>query len=257
MISVKTGEEIEIMRHGGKILASILSEIARIVKAGITTNVLEKKARELISYHKVKSSFLNYNGYPAVLCTALNNQIVHSVPSERKLIEGDIISLDFGIVCQGFHTDAAVTLPVLGELSYDDWRRKNKGTAKLLDVTKHALSLGIAKVKAGRHLGEISHAIQEYVESSGFSVVRDLSGHGIGRQLHEQPYVPNFGGKNDGPVLEAGMTMAIEPMVTAGDWKVIQGEDGFSFDTADGSLAAHFEHTILVTENGADILTIA
>lgn len=257
MISVKTGGEIEIMRRGGKILASILSELARTVRTGITTNDLEKRARELISLHKVKSSFLNYNGYPAVLCTAINNQIVHSVPSERKLIEGDIISLDFGIVYQGFHTDAAVTLPVLGELSYDDWRKQNKEIAKLLDVTKHALSLGIAKAKAGRHLGEVGHAIQGYVEGSGFSVVRDLSGHGIGRQLHEQPYVPNFGGKNDGPVLEAGMTIAIEPMVTAGGWKVIQGEDGFSFDAADGSLAAHFEHTILVTENGADILTVA
>lgn len=256
MISVKTEEEIEIMRRGGKILANILSELARMVKTGITTNDLEKKGRELILFHKVKSSFLNYNGYPAVLCTALNNQVVHSVPSERKLAAGDIISLDFGVIHQGFHTDAAVTLPVLGEFSYNDWRKRNKETAKLLDVTRHALSLGIAKAKAGRHLGEISHAIQEYAEGNGFSVIRDLSGHGIGRQLHEQPYVANFGAKNDGPVLEAGMTIAIEPMLTAGGWAVVQGKDGFSFDTADGSLAAHFEHTILVTKNGAEILTI-
>lgn len=257
MISVKTEEEIEIMRQGGKILANILSELTRIVKAGITTNVLEERARELISFHKVKSSFLNYNGYPAVLCTALNNQVVHSVPSERKLIESDIISLDFGVIHQGFHTDAAVTLPVLGKLNYDDWRKQNKETAKLLDVTKHALSLGIAKAKAGRHLGEIGHAIEKYAQSNGFSVVRGLAGHGIGRQLHEQPYVPNFGGENDGPVLEAGMTIAIEPMITAGGWEVIQGKDGFSFDTADGSLAAHFEHTILITKDGAEILTAA
>ena len=253
MISIKTKQEIEIMTEGGKILSEILQKLKQAVKPGITTESLNKLASELIDLYKVKPSFLNYSGYPAVLCTSVNDEVVHAVPSSRVLKDGDIISLDFGVVHRGLHTDSALTVSVLGDVNHNEWQKKNPDIAKLIEVTRKSLEIGIKQVKPGRKIGAIGQAIQEYVEKNGFEVVRDLVGHGIGDKLHEEPYVPNFGSKNDGPVLKEGMTIAIEPMVTMGSWKVKQ--EGFAFKTVDKSFAAHFEHTIVVTSSGAKILT--
>jgi len=246
-ISIKTQKEIEIMVEGGKILAEILRKLAETVKPGITTNDLEKLARELVLSHGVKSSFLGYDGYPAVLCTSINDEIVHGVPSDRVLKDGDVLKLDMGVLHRGFHTDSAVTVLVGGT---DD--QKNK----LINVTKEALRIGISKAKVGNTLGDIGSVIQEFVEKNGFNVVRDLVGHGIGRELHEEPQILNYGEKGTGPELIKGMVIAIEPMVVTGDWKIKNSKDGFAFVTRDGSLAAHFEHTVAITEQKPIILTL-
>lgn len=243
------------MREGGEILAKILKELQKAVKPGITTKSLDKLARELILFHKVRPSFLDYGGFPAVLCTSINEEVVHGVPSERVLKEGDILSLDFGVVHKGFHTDSAVTLPVLGKLTMKEWSAKNKKTAKLIEVTRQALYAGIDAAKVGNRVGAISNAVQKCVEKQGFGIVRDLVGHGVGEKLHEEPYIPNYGSPDEGPVLKPGMTIAVEPMVTKGNWEVENGDDGFVFVTADGSLAAHFEHTIVITESTSEVLT--
>lgn len=250
---IKTKEEIKLMREGGKMLAKMLKELSKAVAPGITTKSLDKLARELISSYRVKSSFLDYNGFPAVLCVSVNDEVVHGVPSDRILKEGDIVGLDFGIIHGGLHTDSAVTVPVLGNKSHKLWTKENPSVVRLLETTQSALAMGIKQARAGRRLGEIGYAIQKHVEKGGFGIVRDLVGHGIGKNLHEEPYVPNFGDKSDGPVLEEGMTIAIEPMVTLGDWQVKQ--QGQVFKTRDGSLSAHFEHTILITRRSAEILT--
>jgi len=235
------------MVEGGKILAEILRKLAETVKPGITTNDLEKLARELVLSHGVKSSFLGYDGYPAVLCTSINDEIVHGVPSDRVLKDGDVLKLDMGVLHRGFHTDSAVTVLVGGT---DD--QKNK----LINVTKEALRIGISKAKVGNTLGDIGSVIQEFVEKNGFNVVRDLVGHGIGRELHEEPQILNYGEKGTGPELIKGMVIAIEPMVVTGDWKIKNSKDGFAFVTRDGSLAAHFEHTVAITEQKPIILTL-
>ncbi len=252
-MSIKTEQEIQIMREGGKILAQILDQLAKAVAPGVTTESLDKLARELILFNKVKPSFLGYGGFPAVLCTSVNDEIVHGVPSDRVLKEGDILGLDFGVVHGGFHTDSAITVPVLGSNSLKKWTKENPRTAQMIEVARSALAMGISKARAGRNLGEVSHAIQEHIEKAGFGVVRDLVGHGIGKKLHEEPYVANYGDPGDGPVLQEGMTIAIEPMVTMGDWRVKQ--QGQVFKTRDGSLSSHFEHTILITKRSAEILT--
>jgi len=241
------------MREGGKILGNILKELADAVAPGITTASLDKLARELILFYKVKPSFLGYGGFQAVLCTSVNDEVVHGVPSNRVLKEGDIVGLDFGVIHGGLHTDSAITMPVLGSKNRKEWAKENPKVAKLVEVAKSALTIGIKQARAGRRLGEISQAIQEYVEGEGFGIVRDLVGHGIGEKLHEEPYVPNYGDKNDGPLLQEGMTIAIEPMVTMGDWQVKQV--GQVFKTRDGSLSSHFEHTILITQRSAEVLT--
>ena len=255
MIGIKTTQQIQAMREGGKILAMILKELEKAVKPGITTKSLDELAVELVLFHKVRPSFLGYGGFPAVLCTSVNDEVVHGVPSERVLKEGDILSLDFGIIHGDLNTDMAITLPVLGKLSKKEWQSKNKKTAKLIEVTKQALDAGIDAVKVGNRVGAIGYAVQTYVEKHGFGVVRDLVGHGVGKKLHEEPYVPNFGHPDEGPILKEGMTIAIEPMVTCGGWEVKTGDDGFVFVTTDGSLSAHFEHTILITADGQEVLT--
>lgn len=252
LIQIKSQKEIEIMAEGGKILARILKELSKAVKPEITTQDLDKLARELVFKFGARPSFLNYNGYPAVLCTSVNDEIVHGVPSERKLVKGDLLKLDMGILYKGFHTDSAVTVLVGGGLAFD------KGTLlkkKLIRATKEALEIGIKQARPGNTLGDIGSAIQKYVEKNGFGVVRDLVGHGIGRELHEEPQVPNYGKPGTGPDLVEGMVIAIEPMVVTGDWKIKEGPDGFVFQTKDGGLAAHFEHTIAITEKGPLILT--
>ena len=259
MINIKVAEEIEIMAEGGKILAKIMKELEKQVRPGITTKELDKVAEDLILKSGGKCSFKGYQGFPTCLCASINEEIVHAVPSERKLKEGDIISLDLGILYKGFHTDMAVTLPV---------RIVNPEVQRLIDVTKKALEIGIEKVKPGNYIGDISKTIQKYVEKEGFNVVRELCGHGIGRKLHEAPQILNSVSFDEVTVdkvkyqedakikLKEGMVLCLEPMVTVGDWRIKKSKDGFGYETKDGSLSCHFEHTIAVTENGAKILTV-
>lgn len=257
MIHIKTEEEIKIMKEGGKILAEILEKVRREAKPGITTEDLDKLAYELILFYAknfpkagIKPAFLGYqpygndDAYPASLCTSVNEEVVHCVPSDRMLKEGDILSLDFGIVYKDFNVDMAVTVNV-GKISQQ--------AKELIGITRKALEKGINQVKPQNTLGDIGYAIQKFVESKGLNVVRDLVGHGIGKELHEEPQVPNYGQRFSGVVLEPGMVIAIEPMVTNGSYEVIQ--DGFSWKTKDGSLSVHFEHTVAVTKNGNVVLT--
>lgn len=234
------------MAEGGKILSKIVSELGGRIKPGVATEELEGLASSLISKYGGRCSFKGFDGYPACLCTSINEEIVHAVPSKRILKDGDIISLDLGIFYKGFHTDMAVTLPV-GKISPE--------ANRLVRVTKKALKRGIKKAKVGNTFGDIGNTIQRYVESQGFNVVRELCGHGIGRELHEEPQILNFGKRKTGPQIKEGMVFCIEPMVTVGDWKIKKSGDGHGYKTADGSLCAHFEHTLVVTGKGCEVLT--
>lgn len=233
------------MREGGKILAGILRKLEENAKLGVATLELEKLARKLVSDYGVKPSFLGYNGFPAALCTSVNEEIVHGIPSDRELKDGDLLKLDMGVEYKGFHTDSATTV-LVGE--------KNGEKKNLIDVARKALEIGLSKALAGNTTGHIGSAIQEYVESQNFNVPRDLVGHGIGEKLHESPEVPNYGHPGEGVELEPGMVLAIEPMVLAGGWKV--KEKASVFVTKDGSLAAHFEHTVAITDKEPIILTL-
>ncbi len=246
MILIKTPQEIEIMRVAGKILAGILKELEAKVAPGISTKELDNLAEKLIKESGSKPAFKNYNGFPNALCVSLNEEIVHGVPSDRKLKEGDIVSLDLGLIHNGFCSDMAITMPI-GEIDPE--------ANRLIRVTKKSLKRAIARVKAGRTIGDVACAVQNYVEDQGFSIVRELCGHGIGKELHEDPEVPNFGQRHKGATLEEGMVLAIEPMATIGDWKIKRTLDGFGFKTVDNSLAAHFEHTVAVGKRGGIILT--
>jgi methionyl aminopeptidase len=239
-------DKLKAMQEGGKILAQILEELKDKTKPGITKREIDEMARRLCLKYKVKPSFLNYEGFPGAVCVSFNNELVHGCPSEDRVKEGDIVSLDFGVYHNGFHTDSAITFPV-GEIS--------DGAKNLLEVTEKSLYAGIDSVRVGGHIGDIGEAVQKFVESRGFGVVRSLVGHGISKEVHEQPMVPNFGHRGEGPVLKEGMTIAIEPMVTAGDYEVVQGEDGWTYETKDNSLCAHFEHTIYISKDGPIILT--
>jgi len=252
MIKIKTEEEISIMRDGGKMLASILKDLAKAVKPGITTQDLNKLAQELVLKFGARPAFLNYNGYPSVLCTSINDEIVHGVPSKRQLKKSDLLKLDMGVLYKGFYTDSAVTVIVGAGLAFD---KKTLFKKKLIKITRAALEIGIKEAKLGKTIGDISSAIQKHVEEGGFSVVRDLVGHGIGRELHEEPQVANYGKLGEGGKLKQGMVIAIEPMVVTGDWAIKEGADGFVFQTKDGGLAAHFEHTVAITEKGPLVLT--
>ena len=246
MISIKNPEEIKIMAEGGKILARIMKELEKKIRAGITTKELDRLAESLILKSGAKCSFKGYQGYPACLCASLNEEIVHAVPSDRVLKEGDILSLDLGIFFKGFHTDMAVTIPI-GKIDPEAQR--------LIRVTKKALKRGIKKVRPGNNFGDIGNTIQRYVEAQGFNVVRELCGHGIGKELHEEPKILNYGKRHTGPEIKEGMVFCIEPMVTIGDWRLKKIADGFGYKTQDNSLSAHFEHTIAVTKDGFRILT--
>jgi len=247
MIPIKTPEEIKTMAEGGKILAKIMKELEKKIEPGITTKELDKLAEELVFKYGGECSFKGYEGFPTCLCTSINEEIVHSAPSNRRLKQGDIISLDIGIFFKGFHADMAVTLPV-GKVEPEIQR--------LIRVTKKALKRGIKKVRPGNTFGDIGNTIQRYVESQGFNVVRDLCGHGIGRELHEEPQILNYGKRHTGPEIKEGMVFCLEPMVTVGDWKIKKTKDGCGYETADNSLSAHFEHTIAVTKDGVKILTM-
>jgi len=259
MIKIKTPEEIEIMAEGGKILAKIMQQVGEEVRPGVATKELNGLAESLVLKYGGKCSFKGYRGFPTCLCTSINEEIVHAVPSGRILKEGDIISLDLGILYKGFHTDMAITVPV-GKIS--------PKTKKLIEVTEKALQLGIEKIKAGNKIGDISKTIQKYVEAKGFNVVRELCGHGIGRKIHEDPEILNSVSfdkatvdkvkyTDDGNItMTEGMVLCLEPMVTMGDWRIKETADGFGFKTKDDSLSCHFEHTIALTKNGARVLTV-
>jgi len=253
MITIKTKEEIEILREGGKILAEVLKKISEFAKPGISTGFLNQKAREIIlargalpSFEGYKSSFSD-RPYPAAICTSLNNVVVHGLPSEKIILkEGDILKLDLGIKCKNFFTDAAITIGI-GKMIDE----KNK----LINVTKRALELAINEIRPDNHIGDIGYAIENYVEREGLSVVKVLVGHGVGFAVHEEPSIPNYGKIGEGPVLKSGMVLAIEPMVTLGSGEVKLSKDGFGYETVDGSFSAHFEHTVVVTDNGYLVLT--
>ena len=249
MISIKTSAEIEIMAEGGKILAQIMKELEKMVQPGIKTQDLDKVAKDLVFKFGAKPSFLGYQDFPAVLCVSVNEEIVHGVPSDRILKQGDIISLDLGIFYKGFHTDMAVTVPV-GTIS--------KEAQKLIQVTKEALNLGISEVRPGNTFSDIGRAIQKYVEGHGFGVVRELCGHGIGKEVHEEPQVLNYlleNSEKDDIEIKEGMVFCIEPMVTEGDWRLKKTEDGYGYQTKDGSFSCHFEYTLAVTRKSYQLLT--
>ncbi len=246
MVILKLPDEIEKLRTSNLIVAEILSELRERVGPGVTTGELNRFCEELSRKKRVKPAFKGYRGYPFALCTSVNGEVVHGMPSERPLVSGDILSLDFGVNYKGYYGDAAITVPV-GAVS-DEAKR-------LLKVTEAGLRDAILQVRAGNRLGDVSSAVQQQVESAGFSVVRDFVGHGIGRSLHEDPQIPNYGVRGRGIELKPGMVLAIEPMVNEGSYEVQILPDGWTVVTKDGKLSAHFEHSVAVTENGPDILS--
>ncbi|HQP09821.1 MAG TPA: type I methionyl aminopeptidase [Candidatus Omnitrophota bacterium] len=245
-ISIKTPEELQVLRKAGNILASIVNEVKCSLKSGVTTREVDQKAEELIRKHKVLPAFKGYRGFPACVCLSVNEEVVHGIPGDRILKEGDIVSLDVGIVYKRYYSDTAVTIGI-GKI--------DPILQKLMDVTSESLYEGINKARVNNHLSDISHAIQEYVEQNHFSVVREFVGHGIGKRLHEDPEIPNFGSPHQGPVLKAGMVFAIEPMVNMGRSPTRILGDGWTVVTQDGKPSAHFEHTIAIGNNGPEIFT--
>ena len=244
MIKIKTDKEIELMRKAGEITRNTLIEVEKYIKPGVTTKFLDKIAYDFIKKNNATPSFLHYGGFPATICASKNDVVVHGFPDDIPLEEGDIISIDVGACYKGYHGDSARTFPV-GKISAEK--------QKLIDVTKQSFFEGIKGIKAGNTVGDISSQVQNYVEKYGFGVVRDMVGHGVGRNLHEDPNVPNYGYAGLGPVLKKNMVIAVEPMVTEGDYEI--NIDGWSVTTVDGSCAAHYENTILITDTGVEILT--
>jgi methionyl aminopeptidase len=247
MIIIKSPREIEQLKRSNAIVAEVFEKLKGMIAPGITTKELDQIAEEYILSKGGRPAFKGYRGFPATLCISINEEVVHGIPGQRRLKEGDIVSLDVGVNFVGYFGDSAITLPV-GEVDPEGKR--------LLEVTKRALTLGIEKAKIGNRLFDISYAIQRWVESHGFSVVRDFVGHGIGKDLHEEPQIPNFGAPHQGPRLEKGMVLALEPMVNEGTYEVRVLSDGWTVVTADGKRSAHFEHTITITDDGAEILSI-
>jgi methionyl aminopeptidase len=247
MIIIKSSREIEQLKRSNAIVAEVFEKLKGMIHPGVTTKELDEVAEEYILLKGARPAFKGYRGFPATLCISINEEVVHGIPSQRQLKEGDIVSLDVGVNFVGYFGDAAITLPV-GEIDSE--------AKRLLEVTEKALSIGIEKAKIGNRLFDISFAIQRWVESHGFSVVRDFVGHGIGRDLHEEPQVPNFGAPHQGPRLEKGMVFALEPMVNEGTYEVRILSDGWTVVTADGKRSAHFEHTIAITEDGTEILSV-
>ncbi len=246
MISLKTKHEIDLMARAGRLLASVLPPLAEACEPGVKTIELDEIADRLIRDGGAVPGFLGYNGFPRSMCVSINEEAVHGIPGNRKIKNGDLVSLDLGLVLEGFWADVGITVGV-GDITPEGRR--------LIDVTRDALDIGISKAQPGGWLGDISSAIQTYVESQGFSVIRQFVGHGIGRNMHEDPQVPNFGRPGTPPRLKPGMTLAIEPMVNAGSYEVYMKPDGWTICTADGSLSAYFEHTVAITESGPIVLT--
>ena len=246
MIVLKSSSELDLMRKASHIVARTHEEISKIIRPGVTTEELDKTAEEVIIGLGGKPAFKGYKGFPASICASVNEEVVHGIPGSRVLKSGDIISIDIGVIKDGFYGDGAKTHPV-GEISEE--------AKKLIDVTTKSFYEGIKMARSGNRLSDISHAIQSFVESNGCSVVRDYVGHGIGREMHEEPQIPNFGPPGKGPRLKAGMTLAIEPMVNLGKYHVKTLNDNWTVITVDGSLSAHYEHTVVITEDGVEILT--
>ncbi|MCW5941596.1 MAG: type I methionyl aminopeptidase [Fimbriimonadaceae bacterium] len=248
MIVLKKPSEVETMRRAGRIVARTIRELAESIVPGKTSaRDLNELGERIIADAGGVPSFKGYRGYPAAVCVSRNEVVIHGIPDDVPLEEGDIVDIDVGVCLEGYHADAARTFPV-GAIS--------KESARLLAVTKESLNQGLAKAKVGNRIGDIAFTIQKYVESNGFSVVRDLVGHGIGRSLHEEPSVPNYGTLGKGEMLREGMTICIEPMVNEGTWKVVTLPDKWTMITADGKRSAHFEHTVHISRNGPDILTV-
>jgi methionyl aminopeptidase len=245
-IMIKSAREIEIMRQAGRIVATVLAELKSQVKPGVKTRALDEIALRETEKLGAIPSFKGYHGYPASVCVSINDEIVHGIPGNRVMNEGDIVSIDFGVIYDDFQGDAALTVGV-GRITPE--------AEKLLEATEGSLMAGIQVAHAGARLGDISSAIQEYAESRGYSVVREYTGHGIGRNMHEDPPIPNFGIPGQGPLLKKGMTLALEPMINIGDWRTRLEDDNWTVKTSDGSLSAHFEHTIAITDEGSEILT--
>ncbi len=246
MIVLKSFQEIELMRQAGRIAGEVLHEMSQAVKPGVTTAGLDNLALCCIRKNNAEPAFLGYNGFPASICTSINEELVHGIPGLRRLKNGDIVSIDVGVLYKGYYGDAAATFPV-GKVS--------PLAAQLIEVTRESLKHAVKKAFPGNRLYDISHAVQSYVESKGFSVVRNYVGHGIGSNLHEEPQVPNFGLPGKGPRLEAGMVLAIEPMVNAGAWEVETLDDQWTVVTKDRNLCAHFEHSVAILQDGPEILT--
>jgi methionyl aminopeptidase len=246
MIFVKSPEEIKIMEEGGRLLARIAKNLAKMAKAGIATKEIDRAAEALILKSGGEFSFKGHEGFPSATCLSVNEEIVHTVPSDRILKEGDILTIDIGMIYKGYHSDMAVTIPI-GEVSPEALR--------IIRVTKKALKRGIKKAKIGNTFGDIGNSIQRYVESQGFSVVKDLCGHGIGKELQEDPQILNYGKRHSGEKIKEGMVFCLEPIISAGSGKMKRGPDGFSYITADGSLSAHFEHMMAAGKEGGKVLT--
>jgi len=247
MIIIKSPREVEQLKRSNAIVAEVFEKLKGMIASGITTKELDQVAEEYILSKGGRPAFKGYRGFPATLCISINEEVVHGIPGQRRLKEGDIVSIDVGVNFAGYFGDSAITLPV-GEVDPESKR--------LLEVTEMALTIGIEKAKIGNRLFDISYAIQRWVESRGFSVVRDFVGHGIGKDLHEEPQIPNFGSPHQGPRLEKGMVFALEPMVNEGTNEVRVLSDGWTVVTADGKRSAHFEHTISIADDGAEILSI-
>ena len=246
MITIKTPEEILIMKESGKILANVMEKLQKMVKPGITTLELDMAAEALILSFGAKPAFKNYNGFPYSLCASINEVVVHGYPSNYILREGDIIGLDLGVLYKNYYSDMAITVPV-GKVSFE--------AKRLMDVCKKSLRLAIKKVKVGNTIGDIGNTVQRFIEDQGYGIVRELCGHGIGKKLHEDPQILNFGSRGTGPELKEGMVICIEPMITIGNPNLKKAKDGYGFATKDGNLSAHFEHTIAITKSGPKVLT--
>lgn len=246
MIRLKSEEDLKMLRISGKILSKIMQKLREFIRAGVSTLEIDNLADELIQKEDAIPAFKGYRGFPSNICTSINEEIIHGIPSSRRLSEGDILSVDVGVDYKGYFSDAAITLGI-GKI---DFKQK-----KLIEVTKNALSIAIKQAYRENHLSDISYAVQNYVESKGFSVVRQFVGHGIGYTLHEEPEIPNFGLSHRGPILKPGMVFAIEPMVNMGTWESKILDNGWTAVTLDGLPSAHFEHTIAITDNGPEILT--
>ncbi|MGB8265040.1 MAG: type I methionyl aminopeptidase [Candidatus Velthaea sp.] len=247
MISIKSAREIEIMRRSGKITSKTLEMLMQTVRAGMTTGEVDRLAEQSIRSMGGIPTFLGYNGYRHTICASVNSEVVHGIPGSRVLRDGDVLSIDIGTTLEGYVSDSAVSVGI-GTVS--------EAAKRLMRVTQECLMLGIAAMQKGKHVGDIGAAVQRHAEANGYGVVRDLVGHGIGQKMHEEPQVPNFGVAGQGPALRTGLCLAIEPMITEGTFEVETLEDGWTVVTADGKLAAHFEHTIAITDEGPRILTL-
>jgi methionyl aminopeptidase len=245
-IIIKSDDEIAIMREAGRILAEVLELVAAEARPGMRTDELDTLVREEFKRRKVVPTFLGYQGYPAHVCVSVNEEIVHAIPGARVLREGDIVSIDLGLTYKGFVADSALSIGI-GQMPAERQR--------LIDATHEALWRGIQAARAGNHVSDISNAVQTHAEAAGFAVVREYVGHGVGRDMHEEPQVPNYGDPKRGPLLRKGMVIAIEPMVNMGTWRTKKHDDGWTVSTADGSLSAHFEHTIAITNGEPEVLT--